>query len=162
MRRATPFLALCAAGLWLSCAAEKAPPRNLLLITLDTLRADHLGAYGYSRPTSPALDAFAAQATLFEDATCSMPTTLPSHVTIFTGLRPSQHGVRRNGQAPERDLRTVFDLLAERGVATGAVIGSKVLGEKYLGGLGFGEVVFPGSERQYQARAQHVTDHAAA
>jgi arylsulfatase A-like enzyme len=162
MHRATAFLALCSAAACLACAGEKTAPRNLLLVTLDTLRADHLGAYGYRRPTSPELDAFAAQATLFEDATCSMPTTLPSHVTIFTGLRPSEHGVRRNGQAPERDLTTVFDLLAERGLATGAVIGSKVVGERYLGGLGFQDVVFPGSERQYQARAERVTDHAAA
>ncbi len=161
MRRPPLPLALCAAALWLSCATETAPPRNLLLITLDTLRADHLGAYGYDRPTSPELDSFAARATVFEDATCSIPTTLPSHVTIFTGLRPSQHGVRRNGQAPERDLLTVFDLLAERGVATGAVIGSQVVGPKYLEGLGFGDVLFPGSQRQYQARAERVTNHAA-
>ncbi|MDH3403811.1 MAG: sulfatase [Acidobacteriota bacterium] len=162
MRRVARLLSLLFAALCLALPRRGPPPRNLLLITLDTLRADHLGVYGYPRPTSPALDAFAARATVFEDATCSMPTTLPSHVSIFTGLRPAQHGVRRNGQVPERDLATVFDLLAARGAATAAVIGSRVMGERYLAGLGFDEVVFPSSERQYQARAKHVTNHAAA
>jgi len=147
----------------LGCAGEPPEPaRNLLLITLDTLRADHLGVYGYDRPTSPNLDAFASGATVFEDVTCSMPTTLPSHISIFTGLRPSEHGVRRNGQSPDRDLVTIFDLLRQRGAATAAVIASQAVGRKYLKGMGLDEVLFPGSKRLYQTQAERVTDRAAA
>jgi arylsulfatase A-like enzyme len=156
------LVAALAVSAFACTGAETPVPRNLLLITLDTLRADHLGVYGYDRPTSPALDAFAMRATVFEDVTCSVPTTLPSHVSIFTGLRPLQHGVRRNGQDPPRDLLTIFDLLAERGAATAAVIASKVLQDRYLAGMGFDELVFPGSEKQFQTPAKHVTNHAAA
>jgi len=160
--RKGPLPGLLLSLVMVACSVPEPPvPRNLLLITLDTLRADHLGLYGYERSTSPELDAFAASATVFEDATCSMPTTLPSHASIFTGLRPTQHGLRRNGQVPSGDLVTLFDLLGEGGAATAAIIASRVLDEQYLAGMGFDEVIFPGSERQYQTRAQHVTDHAA-
>lgn len=157
-RLALLFLTL---GVLFGCQPAE-PPRNLLLITLDTLRADHLGFYGYARPTSPRLDAFAAGAVVFDDALCSMPTTLPSHVTMFTGLRPAQHGVRTNGQPAPGELTSVFDLLAERGAATAAVVASRVVDERYVGGLGFAEVSFPGSERQHQVAADRVTRQARA
>ncbi|MGH9464908.1 MAG: sulfatase-like hydrolase/transferase, partial [Thermoanaerobaculia bacterium] len=67
------LLALFPLLAWACSGRELEPaPRNLLFITLDTLRADHLGTYGYGRPTSPALDAFAAEGVRFDDATCSM------------------------------------------------------------------------------------------
>ncbi len=135
----TPLVALPLI-LLASCGAEP-PPTNLLLITLDTLRADHLGSYGYPRPTSPRLDAFASRSTLFADVTCSMPTTLPSHLTIFTGLPPDQHGVWSNGRKPETDLLSLFDLLAERGWQTAAVVASGVLAGEFLGGMGFQEIL---------------------
>jgi arylsulfatase A-like enzyme len=156
--RARIFLLLTAVVL--PACQRSEPPRNLLLITLDTLRADHLGLYGYGRPTSPRLDGFAAGATVFDDALCNIPTTLPSHVSIFTGLRPAQHGVRENGQVATRDLTTVFDLLAERGFATAAVVASRVVDERYTAGLGFGEVSFAGGEHQYQIAAEAVTARA--
>jgi len=158
-RLAAPSLCLALLAVLSGCGdGRPAAPRNLLLITLDTLRADHLGTYGYGRPTSPALDAFAAAATVFEDVTCSMPTTLPSHASIFTGLHPSQHGLRRNGEIPQRDLLTLFDLLKARGAATGAIVASRVLDAEYLTGMGFDEVEFPGSESQYQVRAERVSE----
>jgi len=101
-----------------------------------------LGAYGYSRSTSPALDAFAETATLFQDVTCSMPTTLPSHLTIFTGLSPTQHGVTRNGMVPAQDLVSIFDLLGDQGIPNAAVVSAQVLDEEYLQGLGLNEVFF--------------------
>ncbi|MBI2191775.1 MAG: sulfatase [Planctomycetes bacterium] len=78
--------------LWLAgpLCAEKA---NVVLVSIDTVRADHLGCYGYPRPTSPALDAFAAQGVLFRNATCQAPWTLPSHMAAFTGQYPSTNGV---------------------------------------------------------------------
>jgi len=112
------------------------PPQNLLLITLDTLRADHLGFHGYHRDTSPALDGFAAQSTVFSDVTCSMPTTLPSHITIFTGQPPAVHGVTRNGMVPQRDLETFFDEFSRRGVRTAAIVSAGVVQNRFLGGRG--------------------------
>ncbi len=66
---------------------------NIILVSLDTVRADHLGCYGYERrPVSPALDAFAAGATRYARAQATSPWTLPSHASVFTGLYPFEHG----------------------------------------------------------------------
>ncbi len=70
---------------------KTAPRPNVLIISLDTTRPDHLGLYGYHRETSPALDAFAAQGVVFDRAYAPSPSTVPSHATLFTGLLPSQH-----------------------------------------------------------------------
>ena len=156
MRRAVLAALLVA----VSCSREVPPPRNLLLITLDTLRADHLGAYGYDRPTSPHLDAFAARSTLFEDALCNVPTTLPSHVSFFTGLPPALHGARRNGVEPDRDLVTLFDRLEARGFRTAAVVSSDVLGPRFSEPLGPGEVLRPGTTTEFQVPAEQVNAEA--
>ena len=144
--------ALALGGVVVCLAACAAPPEeeapaiatpHFLLITLDTLRADRLGSYGYPRPTSPTLDALSRQATRFADVTCSMPTTLPSHLTILTGLTPRQHGVRRNGELPGGELSSIFSLLRERfGARTAAVTAARVLDPKYLTGLGLDELFF--------------------
>ncbi|WP_251328908.1 sulfatase [Haloplanus pelagicus] len=67
-------------------------PGNVLFVVMDTVRADHLTPYGYDRPTTPGLDDFAAEATVFEEAVAPAPWTLPVHASLFTGLYPSQHG----------------------------------------------------------------------
>src|SRR5262245_47110095 len=72
-------------------------PRNVLLITIDTLRADALGAYGSSTGASPNLDQLAQRGVLFEQTQASVPSTLPSHASIMTGLQPYHHRVRENG-----------------------------------------------------------------
>ena len=69
-------------------------PRHLVLISIDTLRQDRLGAYGYARPTSPALDALAARGVVFENAYTPSSWTLPAHVSLLTGLHPGTHRVR--------------------------------------------------------------------
>ena len=90
------------AGLFLcSCGdgpgtASDGTGQNVVLITVDTLRADHLGCYGYFRPTSPRIDALASESVLFENCTVPMATTLPSHVSILTGTWPIEHGVLAN------------------------------------------------------------------
>ncbi len=136
MRARRVVLALVTVPLLACPARELAAPRHLLFITLDTVRADHLGAYGYGRPTSPALDAFAADGVRFADVTCSMPTTLPSHVTLFTGLPPSAHGVTENGIVPADSLLSIFERLEAAGFATGAVTGAGLLRPKFLSPLG--------------------------
>ena len=88
------FTALTLSGL--RCRAVPEEP-NLVLITIDTLRADHLSCYGYEHPTSPTIDALAADGVLFEDAYATAPITAPSHASLLTGRYPLRHGVLTNG-----------------------------------------------------------------
>lgn len=118
-RAALALLAACACG-----APPPAPPaaRNAVLVVLDTLRPDHLGTYGYGRGTSPNLDAFAAQALVFEDAQSAAPWTAPALHSLVTGLYPSVHGVVRYpnpGRMSERVV-TLAEVLRERGRRTAA------------------------------------------
>ena len=73
------------------------PPRNLLLVTFDTTRADHLGCYGRPNARTRTLDGLAARGVLFEQCRSAAPITMPSHSTMMTGLYPPAHGVRDNG-----------------------------------------------------------------
>ena len=134
----------------------------LVIITLDTLRADHLGLYGYDRPTSPALDTFAQTATVFHDAICGLPTTLPSHLTLFTGLTPTQHGVTSNGMVPTHELTSVFELLEAREFRSEAVIAARVLDDRFIAPLGLDHTQFgDGSDLSVnQITADRVTDSA--
>ena len=78
-----------------SCS-EREPKQSVLFITIDTLRADHLGCYGYPRDTSPSIDAFADEAIVFDNCVSQATSTLPAHVSIFTSLYPPAHGVTHN------------------------------------------------------------------
>lgn len=116
---------LCALALLLGVGlAGCAPPEplSLVVVSLDTTRADHLGVYGYDRPTSPALDALAEGGVVFDDVMGQMPTTAPSHYSLLTGLYPHAHGVYRNGQQMPEHLDTLGSVLGERGYATGAFV----------------------------------------
>ncbi len=100
----------------------------VVIISVDTLRADHLPAYGYRAVETPNLDAFRRDAVLFENAYSHVPLTLPSHATIFTGLLPPQNGVRDNlGYALSAGPPTLAAYLKARGYATGAAVSSIVL-----------------------------------
>ena len=94
-------------------------PHGIILISLDTLRADHLGTYGYQRNTSPTIDAFAKESIVFENAVVQAPNTLPSHMSIMTSLYPHFHGVKSNTSLPEEGV-TLAELLREGGFATAA------------------------------------------
>jgi len=109
-----------------ACSSPKPPPSrpNVIFIVLDTLRADHLGVYGYQQPTSPQLDAFAAQSTLFEYAVTAAPWTPPSVSTMITGLYPIAHGMmppddRRLAKRFARKLGDPLETMAERLKAAG-------------------------------------------
>ncbi len=126
--------ALLAAGLCLLASdcrgrGELVFPRApVVLISVDTLRADHLPAYGYRAVATPNLDALRADAVLYENAYSHVPLTLPSHVSLFTGLLPPQNGVRDNlGYALAPGPPTIASFLRERGYATGAAVSSIVL-----------------------------------
>lgn len=116
------FLALVpmAAG---SCQSRVSPPRiNLVIILVDTLRADHLGCYGYERPTSPNIDRLASGGTLFENAVSQSSWTLPSAASLLTGLYPMRHqAVWRKAQLPLARI-TLAEVLSAEGYATGAVV----------------------------------------
>jgi len=100
----------------------RAIPRNLLLVSVDTLRADHLGVYGHERPTSPRLDAWARRGVVFEEARATAPWTLPSHASMLTGLYPAQHGVRTYRDRLEASLPSLAGRLAREGFATAAIV----------------------------------------
>ncbi len=119
-------------------ALEVPGPPNVLLVSIDTLRADRLGAYGYELAETPRIDALARSGTRFATAISPAPLTLPSHATLLTGLDPVSHGVRHNGvfRLPESRM-TLAERLHEAGYATGAVVSSSVLAARYGLSQGF-------------------------
>ena len=125
MRRLAAASGLLLAGLLAGCRddpASPASPAHLLLITIDTLRADHLGCYGYAPPTSPAIDALARDGVLFESAMAQRGGTWPSLTSILTAKYPHTHGVRRNGDRLAPAHRSLAELLRERGYTTAAFL----------------------------------------
>ena len=118
----------------------KAPsgPFNLLLLTLDTPRADRLGCYGYTQAETPNLDRLASEGTRFEEAISPVPSTLPSHATILTGLFPQGHGVRDNGTfLLSEDHVTLTELLQDAGYETAAFVSSFVIDSRFGLAQGF-------------------------
>ena len=111
-------------------SSAESPP-DIVFITLDTLRADHLGCYGYFRDTSPALDALAAESIVFESCYTPVAQTLPTHTTIFTGLDPREHGIASNFAkgsgvfAPSPLVRMFADALLEGGYETAAFVSAE-------------------------------------
>ena len=102
--------------------------QNILLISLDTCRADHLGCYDYWRNTSPNIDAVAADGVLFNHAVTPVPITLPSHSSMLTGTIPPYHRVRDNSSYRLGSANvTLAEILRENGFSTGAVVGAFVL-----------------------------------
>jgi arylsulfatase A-like enzyme len=113
--------------LQLSCGGPREPRWNVVLITLDTLRADHLGCYGYAHARTPNIDAFAAEALQFERAFSTINTTLPSHAAMLTGQFPRALGVPRNSFPVPEDVPVLAELLAEQGYATAAFVSASAL-----------------------------------
>ena len=126
---AAPLSALSGLLLLLACSEAPQPP-SILLVTLDTLRADRVSAYGYPLPTTPQLDALAARGTRFELALAPSSSTAPTHASIFTGLLPSFHSVgAHNSQfALEPTEITLAEQLAGAGYRTAAVVSNPLLG----------------------------------
>lgn len=113
-------------------------PRNLLLVSIDTLRADHLGCYGYSAAQTPRLDALARSGLRFEKATTVVPLTLPAHASLLTGTFPAWHGVRDNGGFYLDDERaTLAEVLHDKGFRTGGFVGCFVLDRRWGTSQGF-------------------------
>ena len=124
MRLVLAALAFSLAAGPLAAAAPPAKP-NILLITVDTLRADRLGCYGSKTVRTPAVDALAARGALFTRAFAHTPSTLPSHTNILLGLTPNAHGVHDNSNFIVReDFLTLAEWLKAQGYATGAFVGA--------------------------------------
>jgi arylsulfatase A-like enzyme/Flp pilus assembly protein TadD len=138
-------LAAGAAWLWRAPGAlappAAAPPAspNILLVTLDTTRADRLGSYGYAAAATPHLDRLARDGVRFERALSTAPLTLPAHASLLTGRQPFTHGVRNNGHfvLPD-DVPTLATALASRGYETAAFVSSFVLDRQFGLARGFG------------------------
>jgi choline-sulfatase len=113
-------------------------PRNLVLISIDTIRADRLGSYGYAAAQTPHLDGLARAGLRFSQATTVVPLTLPAHSSLLTGTFPNWHGVRDNGGFYLGDEQvTLAEVLRERGYRTGGFIGAFVLDSRWGIAQGF-------------------------
>ena len=113
-------------------------PRNVLVVTLDTLRADHVGSYGYGAAKTPTLDALAARGARFASATTTTPLTLSAHSSLFTGTFPPHHGVHDNtGFYVEEPLTTLAEVLKAKGYRTGGFVGAFVLDARWGISQGF-------------------------
>ncbi len=118
---------------------QKAPQRNVLLITIDTLRADRLGCYGSRKVKTPNIDSFAEGGTLFEEVIAPTPLTLPSHASILTGQYPAEHGIRDNGfyRLPD-GYPTLAAALGDEKYRTAAFVASGTLNAIFGLDQGFG------------------------
>ncbi len=168
-RTCTLALATFAAVLSSGCGQQRplfdGPARHVVLISLDTTRADHLGAYGDSPAHTPHLDALAKESILFTDFMTTAPTTLASHTSLFTGSYPHTHGVPRNGFVIPAENVLLTEILQEAGFHTMAVIGSFALAGRFGLSRGFAEYdedfdvqVGERGADQNQRSAEKVTD----
>lgn len=118
-------LAVClAVGAMVGCsrAPAPAPPRAIVFLDIDTLRADHLGCYGYESETSPSIDRLAADSTRFEWAFSQAPNTPPSQASILSSLYPTTHGFTGNGDRLSPKVTTLAEVLSEAGFTTAAFV----------------------------------------
>lgn len=137
LEQAAAGLLLALIGL-LATGCGKDQRSNVVLITIDTLRADRLGCYGFSPAHTPHLDRLAHEGLLFTEAYAQVPLTLPSHASILTGLYPPEHGSRLNATYNfRRDLPTLATILQQEGYATGAFVSAYVLDSAFGLNVGF-------------------------
>ncbi len=152
--------ALALAGLPACSRDGDAPtrPPNVLLISIDTLRADHVGAYGYGRDTSPNLDALAADGVRFEEAVAESSWTLPTHATMFTGLGQSVHGVGYGRSRLDGSVTTLAETLSAAGYRTKGVWTGPFLHSFFGLDQGFDEYLGFVGETCYDQEAFDVDD----
>jgi len=136
MRDHLRLILFALAAFLVACGSEDRP-LNVLVIAIDTLRADHLGCYGYKRSTSPMIDALASRGVLVERAVSQAPWTLPSFASIFTSLYPSQHGAATVDSRIRQEIPTLASILAEHGYLTAALVNAPLLQPEYGMATGF-------------------------
>jgi arylsulfatase A-like enzyme len=161
---------LAAGGLSFAPGCSARAPAGAILIVVDTLRADHLGLYGYPRPTSPGLDAWSAQAAVFEQAFSASPWTLPSFGSMLTGETPSLHAAGRRVRESNwtisnrlnEALPTLPEALAAAGFATGAIVNNPFLPPSVGLDRGFATYDYRPPSASDERRADAVVDAALA
>ena len=136
----------------------------MVVLLVDTLRADHLGLYGYERPTSPRLDAWAEEAVVFERCIAQSSWTKPATASILTGLNPSEHRVQRETSRLGAELETLAEVFHAGGWRTGAFVANGFVGRSDVGfDQGFEHfVAYDAPEPRLYVRAEHVLDDALA
>jgi peptidyl-prolyl cis-trans isomerase A (cyclophilin A) len=156
-------LALLLAG----CEEEHTPP-DVILVVIDTLRADRLGTYGYTRPTSPRIDALAKESLVFDRAYANAPWTLPSFASILTGLLPHDHKVGRDpvrvstyGRV-ENDLETLAELAKTKGYRTAAYVNNSYLAREFGFQQGFDVYDWVGASDEVYRSDRDTVDKALA
>ena len=107
------------------------PARNLVIITIDTLRADRVGAYGYAAARTPTMDGLARDGVMFTRAFATAPITLTSHASLMTGRYPAGHGARHNGMRIDLKTPTLADTLSRAGFATGGFVAAYPLDRRF-------------------------------
>jgi arylsulfatase A-like enzyme len=128
------------------------PGLNVVIITIDTLRADHLSCYGYHRRTSPWIDDLALYGILFEEVVCQSSQTLPSHASIFLGTNPRTHKAISHESPVDTELTTLAEMLKAKGYTTGAFISSHALDSEYRLDQGFDTYWEVHKEHSYRER----------
>jgi arylsulfatase A-like enzyme len=122
---------------WLGWRAIASPP-SVMLVSIDTIRADHIGSYGYQAAATPVIDALAARGLRFEQAETVTPLTLPAHTSLLSGTFPAFHGVRDNGSFYVGDeMTTLAEVMKARGYHTGGFVGAYVLDHRWGIAQGF-------------------------
>ena len=122
-------LAICGCSVSES-SFEPGPAKNIILISLDTVRPDHLGTYGYPKDTSPTIDRLAEKGAVFNDAVAVSPWTRPSNATLLTGVYPLQHGARTFRSTLSADVPSLPELLAPAGFRCAAIVSSMLINER--------------------------------
>src|SRR5437773_8948236 len=152
---------LAAVGGWRYARASAPVSGPIIVISIDTLRADHLPAYGYAKVKTPAIDALAADGAVFERAYSHAPQTLPAHVSMLSGRLPFETGVRDEGVAIKPGERLLPHLLRDRGYTTGGVVSSSLLGRDagMARGFDFFDADLDKAARRDGADSEAVAEH---
>jgi arylsulfatase A-like enzyme len=120
-----------------SCTRRAAAPPRILLVSIDSLRADHVGCYGYACNTTPRLDRLASEGARFATAVSTSSWTLPAHMSLLTGLLPSVHGLQRTSSGLDAARTLVGEIFRDAGVRTAGFVSSPYLDERYGFARGF-------------------------
>lgn len=132
-----------AISLGVAAAQNAAPPAPVILISIDTLRADHLSAYGYRKLKTPNIDSFAQHGTVFTGISSQIPLTLPSHTSLFTSTYPFESGIEENAEVVPSGAVTLASILRSQGYKTAAFVGSNMLDRRFGLDRGFDEYDSP-------------------
>lgn len=124
--------------LFMQCSPGESNIRHVVLISIDSCRADHLGCYGFNKPTTPNIDGIAAEGVLFENVISPVPITLPAHISMFTGITPLSHGIHDNmNYVLINEKVTLAEIFKGNGYRTGGIVSAFALNSRFGIAQGF-------------------------